>query len=49
MLLFLFQEKLGYFVFTPFSVLLLLFSLFTALRVPETKQKTFREIADSLR
>lgn len=44
-----FQEQLDYLVFTPFSALLLVFSVFTAFRVPETKQKTFREIADSLR
>ncbi|XP_052121091.1 glucose transporter type 1-like [Frankliniella occidentalis] len=43
------QKKLDYLVFAPFSALLLAFSLFTAFLVPETKNKTFREIADSLR
>lgn len=43
------QVALQYLVFAPFSVLLFLFSLFTALLVPETKNKTVREIADSFR
>ncbi|KAJ1521313.1 hypothetical protein ONE63_002990 [Megalurothrips usitatus] len=43
------QKELKYLVFAPFSALLFLFSLFAAFRVPETKNKTFREIADSLR
>ncbi|KAK3923707.1 Glucose transporter type 1 [Frankliniella fusca] len=43
------QTELKFLVFVPFTVLLLLFALFTAFFVPETKNKTFREIADSLR
>ena len=40
------QAKLGNYTFIVFGVLLVLFIVFTKLRVPETKQKTFEEIAD---
>ncbi len=40
-----FQEFLGSYVFILFAVLLLGFTLFTYFRVPETKGKSFEEIA----
>ncbi|XP_022606701.1 solute carrier family 2, facilitated glucose transporter member 2-like [Seriola dumerili] len=39
------QDWLGCYVFILFAVLLLGFTVFTYLRVPETKGKTFKEIA----
>ncbi|KAM6968871.1 solute carrier family 2, facilitated glucose transporter member 2 [Tautogolabrus adspersus] len=39
------QDLLGVYVFVLFAVLLLCFTVFTYLRVPETKGKTFEEIA----
>lgn len=44
-LLFMFQAWLDSYVFILFAVLLLGFTVFTYLRVPETKGKTFEEIA----
>lgn len=44
-LLFSLQVWLDCYVFILFAVLLLGFSVFTYLRVPETKGKTFEEIA----
>ncbi|KAE8290158.1 Solute carrier family 2, facilitated glucose transporter member 2 [Larimichthys crocea] len=40
-----YREILGCYVFILFAVLLLAFTVFTYLRVPETKGKTFEEIA----
>lgn len=39
------QKALGDYTFVPFSVLLLLFVLFTFFFVPETKNKTFEEVS----
>uniref|UniRef100_A0A0B6ZGY3 Major facilitator superfamily (MFS) profile domain-containing protein n=1 Tax=Arion vulgaris TaxID=1028688 RepID=A0A0B6ZGY3_9EUPU len=43
------QRALGNYTFIPFSVLLLLFWLFTYFYVKETKNKTFQEVSASWR
>lgn len=43
------QELCGPYVFIIFTVLLLLFFVFTYFKVPETKGRTFDEIAASFR
>lgn len=43
------QEYLGCYVFALFAVLLLGFTVFIYLRVPETKGKSFEEIAGVFR
>lgn len=43
------QKLLGSYVFLVFAALLVIFVLFVYLKVPETKGKTFEEIAEEFR
>lgn len=44
-----FQQLCGPYVFIIFTVLLILFFIFTYFKVPETKGRTFDEIASGFR